>query len=209
MDETALAYPTTSATPDAKQPQGNFIGFAANRRYKREGDNKPDFTGRLAVPGAEKEFEFALWAGQDKRGRVTFTGSSATTSRDDTVHDQIRAMAGIGSEARRLEENGLELRPGQMVLFANGFKDAENPMRPDFYGRWNPGQGQRLVSISAWARNSDKGQPLLTGQTQYALPKDVAMRVDGPADGLDVDHATAEMREGSDKPVGRKARGGR
>lgn len=209
MDDTALAYPTTSDAPVAKQPQGNFIGFAANRRYKRDGDNKPDFTGRLAVPGADKEFEFALWAGQDKRGRVMFTGSSASTSREDSAQDQIRAMAGINSEARRMEENGIELRPGQLVLFANGYKDAENPMRPDFYGRWNPGQGQKLVSISAWARNSDKGQPLLTGQTQYAQSKDAAMRVDGPADGVDVDLATGEIREANGKSAGRKARGGR
>jgi len=207
MDNTSLAYPTTTDTTVTKQAQGNFIGFAANRRYKREGDNKPDFTGRIAIPGAEKEFEFALWAGQDKRGRVTFSGSSASTSRDDSAHDQILAMAGINSDARRIEENGIDLRPGQMVLFANGFKDAENPMRPDFYGRWNPGQGQKLVSISAWARNSDKGQPLLTGQTQYAQSKDAAMSVNAPAATLNVDPETGEIH---DEPrSGRKGRGGR
>ena len=190
------------------QPQGNFIGFAANPRYKREGDRKPNFTGRIAVPGSKDEFELALWAGTDKNGRVMFTGSAATVSRDADVHDQIAQMARVGSEARRMEENGIELRPGQMVLFANGYKDEANANRPDYYGRWNPGKGQKLVSISAWARKSDKGQALLTGQTQYAITKEAAMNITAPADELTVDSVTGEILEPA-QARGRRSRSSR
>lgn len=199
---------TPEQTSQVEQPQGNFIGFAANPRYKREGDRKPNFTGRIAVPGAKDEFDLALWAGTDKNGRVMFTGSAATISRDADVHEQIAQMAGVGSEARRMEENGIELRPGQMVLFANGYKDAENPNRPDYYGRWNPGKGQKLVTISAWARKSDKGQALLTGQTQYAISKEAALSIHAPDDGLSVDATTGEILEPTQSRA-RKSRGSR
>lgn len=152
-----------------QQPKGNFIGF--HNRNKQKGDKRPNFDGRIAIPGADREFRMALWAGQDKNGQVMFTGISADISASDTALEQIDTLAGVGNEARNLEENNLKLRPHQLVVFKNSYKDEANPERPDFYGRWNPGTGDKLVNVSIWARKGRFGQPMLTGQTQYPLPE--------------------------------------
>ena len=152
------------------QPQGNFVGFT--QRYKQAGDKRPNFDGRIAIPGTEREFRVALWANQDKHGNTMFSGRSADISTSDNALAQINAMAGVGTDARTMEENGISLAPGQIVLFKNGYKDPTNPedKKPDFYGRWNPGSGEKLVSVSVWARTNTRGEAMLTGQTQYALP---------------------------------------
>ena len=128
------------------KPKGNFIGFS--NRYKQQGDKRPNFDGRIAIPGTEREFRMALWAGQDKHGNVMFSGRASDISTSDSALEQIGAMAGVGSDAKTLEENGIKLEPGQIVVFKNGFKDEANPNRPDFYGRWNPGTGDKLVNVS-------------------------------------------------------------
>ncbi len=151
-----------------KQPQGNFVGF--HNRAKKKGDRLPAFTGKVQIPGTDREFRLALWAKTDKNGEVMFSGLSSDFSGSDTALEQIDALAGADSDARTLEQGGMKLRPGQVMLFKNGFKDEANPDRPDFYGRWNPGTGEDLVSISAWARKTRTQQPILTGQTQYPLP---------------------------------------
>lgn len=156
-----------------QQPQGNFIGFA--RRDKTNKDRKPNFDGRIAIPGSDREFRMALWASLDKTGKVMFSGRSADISTSDSALEQIGAMAGAGADSRSLEDNGIELRPGQIVLFTNGYKDAENPSRPDYYGRWNPGTGDKPVAISVWASKTRNGSPLLAGKTQYALSKAAAL----------------------------------
>lgn len=154
--------------------KGNFVAFA--NRYKKATDRRPNFDGRLAIPGTEREFRVALWAATDKTGKVMFSGQSADISASDSALEQIATMAGVGADMKTLEEGGISLRPGQIVLFANSFKDEQNPNRPDFYGRWNPGDG-KMVAVSAWARTQERsGAAYLSGQTQYPQPgKKVAM----------------------------------
>ena len=186
---------------DQTQPKGNFIGFS--NRYKQQGDKRPNFDGRIAIPGTEREFRMALWASQDKHGKVMFSGRTSDISTSDSALEQIGAMAGVGSDAKTLEENGIKLEPGQIVVFTNGFKDEANPNRPDFYGRWNPGTGDKLVNVSVWARNSKTKQAMLTGQTQYALPgKELA---DAGRVAADEPHLVANE---ADKPA-RRSRAGR
>lgn len=184
-----------------QQHQGNFIGFA--RRDKTNKDRKPNFDGRIAIPGTDREFRMALWATTDKNGKVMFSGRSADISTSDSALDQIEAMAGAGKGARDLEENGFELRPGQIVLFSNGYKDAENPNRPDYYGRWNPGTGDKPVAISVWASKSRQGNALLAGKTQYAISKNVALD-----DGTMVDRETGELLPETTQTSGRSRRAG-
>lgn len=161
------------------QPQGNFVGFAP--RYKQPGDKRPNFEGRITIPGTDREFRVALWADKDKHGRVMFSGRSADISSTDTALQQIESLAGGAIDAKTLEENGIRLEPGQLVAFTNGFKDEANPNRPDFYGRWNPGSGEQLVSVSVWARKDKFQQPMLTGQTQYPIPgKNAALEAGEP-----------------------------
>lgn len=186
------------------QPQqGNFVGFA--NRYKQASDKRPNFDGRIALPGTEREFRMALWAGQDKYGRVMFSGRTSDIATSDSALDQLSSMAGVGADAKALEENGIKLEPGQLVVFTNTFKDEQNPDRPDFYGRWNPGSGEKLVSVSVWARkNKTNGQVMLTGQTQYPQPGKNAALETADQNALD----TIEM--GTEQPRARsRARAGR
>lgn len=145
--------------------KGNFVAFA--NRYKKRTDDRPNFDGRIAIPGTEREFRMAVWAATDKHGKVMFSGQSADISASDSALEQIASMAGVGADMKTLEDGGITLKPGQLVMFANGFKDEQNPTRPDFYGRWNPGDG-KVVDISAWARTNERtGAAYLSGQTQY------------------------------------------
>jgi hypothetical protein len=186
-----------------KQPKGNFVGFG--NRYKQANDKRPNFNGRIAVPGSEREFRMALWAGQDRNGQVMFTGRTSDISTSDTALEQIDTMAGVGTDARMLAENNLKLAPGQIVLFRNSYKDEASPARPDFYGRWNPGTGDQLVNVSVWARKSKTNQAMLTGQTQYPLPgKGLEEAAQAQAD----DAALAGDELGLEEAV-RKARSGR
>lgn len=150
-----------------QQPKANFIGF--KNRYKQSNDERPNFTGRIGLPGTDREFRTALWAGKDSKGNVMFTGRASEMAQNDDALTQIGTMAG-NVDAKMLEENGIKLAPGQIVIFKNGFRDEANPSRPHFYGRWNPGTGEKLVDISVWARESRSGDALLTGQTQYRIP---------------------------------------
>jgi hypothetical protein len=174
----------TQQPQQAKQPTGNFVGFktrsspATSRpRQGQQPENgksarrRPDFDGRIAIPGTEREFPIALWAGKDRNNKVMFTGQSGDIATSDSAVEQIEALANGGHlDAAMLAENNLNLRPGQIVLFANTYKDESSPKRPDYYGRWHPGVGDKLVTVSVWARQSRYGQPMLTGQTQYAQP---------------------------------------
>lgn len=185
-----------------KQDKGAFIAF--KQRYKKPEDDRPHFTGRIAIPGTESVHRMALWAGKDKNGRVMFTGQAAHEASNAPALDQINSMAGVSVDAKMIEENNLKLRPGQIVLFTNNFRDDANPKRPNFYGRWH--NGEKLVDISVWAKESKTGEALLAGQTQYRQPgkamDDVAK--DGVSD-AELAHNEGEVA--AERP--RRARGGR
>lgn len=152
------------------QPQGNLVGFKA--RYKKPGDNRPSFEGRISLPGAQHEQRLALWARQDKNGNEMFYGLSGEAM-GGTAEEQIARMASGTVDSKALEANGFRLDPGQVVLFKNTRKDetATGKRRPDFYGRWNPGTGDKLVALSVWNYQKEKDAPvMLTGKTQYPLP---------------------------------------
>lgn len=148
-----------------KQASAKFVGF--KQRYKKAGDNRPDFSGQIGVPGSDKIFRHALWAGKDKNGRVMFTGQTQDVAANASALEQVEAMAG-GIDAKMLEDGNLKLRPGQIVLFTNSFRDEQHPNRPTYYGRWN--DGEKIVNVSAWLRESRTGEAILTGQVQLPQP---------------------------------------
>lgn len=149
--------------------RGNFIVYT--NRDKAPGDNRPAFTGRVAAPGSEKEFALALWAGKDKTGRMMFTGRTMAYAASSEAIDQLRDLVDADAPAQdALEEGGLKIEPMQIVMFQNGFKDASHPDRPDFWGRWNPGNGQPLVAVSGWLRKDRYQRPMMAGQTSLPQP---------------------------------------
>ena len=81
--------------------------------------------------------------------------------------------------AIRIAQTGgkdLTIDPHGMLLFSNTQKDAENPTRPDYWGYYNPGGGERLMRLAVWARTDSRGNAMLTGNIQRDEPraKDVA-----------------------------------
>lgn len=135
-----------------KQPHGNFVAFL--NRYKQRGDNKPTFDGRLSIPDTDSEHRFALWAHQyadPKTGeaRIMFNGQAAAVATTDDPMAQVASLMRPDTAGDVAMLNKMQLQPRQLVLFPNGFKsDAPDKKRPDYWGAFNPGEGQPIVRIS-------------------------------------------------------------
>lgn len=157
---------------------GNFIAYT--NREKQAGDKRPTFQGRVTMPGSDREFALALWAGRDVKGNVVMTGRTSIISANDDVSKQLDDLIAAGEPAAAIEEGGLKLDATQIVLFKNGFKDAENPKRPDMWGRWNPGTGEKLVAVSAWLRKDRYERPMLAGQSSFPQPGVDVSKVEAP-----------------------------
>lgn len=160
-------------TPDT-QPHGNFVAFLV--RDKEPGDNKPTFDGRLKVPTSESELTFALWGHEyvdPKTGelQIMFNGRVDGVSPSDAPMAQVASLLKGDGNAARASVGNLELGSRQLVLFPNRFKnDAPDKQRPDYWGAFNPGNGQPVVRISAWIRKDRYHNAMIAGATSYPLP---------------------------------------
>lgn len=157
-----------------QQPRGNFIAFI--NRDKKQGDNRPAFEGRIATPGTEQERRLALWAHEytnPKTGevQVMFNGQADSIATSASALDQISSLAATPAGDQDAVIGNLTLSAGQIVMFPNGFKnDAPDKDRPDYWGAYNPGNGEPLVRISAWAKKDRHNHAMLTGATSYPIP---------------------------------------
>lgn len=193
-----------------EQPTGNL--YAPLNRYKTPGDDKPMFSGRLTKPGQEAEFPFSLWAFKytdKKTGEIKtgYGGSISGVPANIPALDQIEALLADPTGADVKVAN-LNLRPGQIVLFQNGFKD-ENPAkdRPDQWGWVNPTDGTPPFKASAWIKQyEDSNRPYLSGETQYPLPDKTAEQQHATLDDL---IANEHISKGMPKTKVRKEREGR
>lgn len=164
-----------TTTPDT-QPHGNFIAFLV--RDKEPGDKRPMFDGRLSLPDdAEVAFSFPLFAHEytnPKTGEVMtmFNGTTDPVSKNAAPMDQIAALLKSAESSTALASVGnLQLRPRQLVLFPNRFKDeAPEKDRPHYWGVYNHGNGQDVVRIGAWLRKDRYGRAMFGGSTSYPLP---------------------------------------
>lgn len=160
----------TSETPT----HGNFITFLA--RDKEPGDKRPVFEGRLSLPNIEGELHFPLWGHEyadPKTGEIMtmFNGNTDAVSPNDAPKDQVAALLRNENGAAPASISKVQLRARQVVLFPNRFKDeAPEKERPDFWGAYNPGNGQSVVRIRAWMRKDRYGRAMLTGATSYQMP---------------------------------------
>lgn len=164
------------ATP-IQQPSGDFIVSPA--RYPGKG--RPNFTGTITMPGSETKVRASVWKNEykdDKTGELItyYSGQTTEYSYSDSVEDQLEQI-GSSQSARVLEEANLSVKPNRLVIFKNNTKDysveQHGEGKPDFWGRWNPGKGDKLIAIGVWARkNKETGQLILSGGTQYPLTKE-------------------------------------
>ncbi|MEQ1712271.1 MAG: hypothetical protein ABL908_12840, partial [Hyphomicrobium sp.] len=135
-----------------------------------------------------------------------YTGTINGVAANMPATDQIEALL-AKSEAGEMTVAGLTLRPGQIILFENGFKaEAPEKNRPDLWGWVNPTDGTPPFRPSVWVKKfEDSGRPYLSGATQYPLPgKSLREQQDAAAVATLVDAGTVS-RGMPDK----KKRGGR
>lgn len=157
-----------------KQPTGDL--YAPINRYKQPGDDKPVFTGTLTKPGDEAKLPFALWGFEytTKSGEILrgFSGGINGVPANIPAQAQIDALLAEADTGREVNVGNLTLRPGQIVLFVNGFKaEAPDKKRPDLWGWVNPLDGTPAFRPSVWIKQfEDSGRPYLSGTTQYPLP---------------------------------------
>ena len=105
----------------SQQPRGDFYAPLS-----------PIFQGQLSKPGDEAKLPFALWAfkypdrktGELKTG---YAGGINGVPANIPAQDQIDALLAEPSGTDAHLAN-LNLRPGQIVLFVNGFRD-EAPVK--------------------------------------------------------------------------------
>lgn len=165
-------------TPEPKQPTGDF--YAPLNRYKQPGDSQPIFKGLITKPGDDAKLPIALWGIKyettDKTTgeviqRKGYSGGINGIATNLPAEEQIEALLSA-PEGKEAQVANLTLRPGQIVLFENTFKDEEpGKKRPDQWGWVNPTDGTPPFRVSVWTKSfADSNTPYLSGATQYPLP---------------------------------------
>lgn len=155
------------------QPRGDFVAFL--NRKKQPGDNRPIFEGRVAKPGSDEKLDLTLWVHEytDKTTgeiKTMYSGTVGAVSTDAAPADQIAALTRNGATPEQII-SGLALRPRQVTLFQNSFKDeAPDKKRPDLWGAINFGDGSGPVRVSAWMQKTRNGQAMLSGATSFPMP---------------------------------------
>lgn len=194
------------------QPRGDF--YANLNRYKQPSDDKPIFAGTLTKPDDDAKLPFALWAfeytdkktGEVKRG---YSGSINGIATNIPAADQIAALAARADAGTEVTVANLTLRPGQIVLFENGFKAEDTTKnRPDLWGWVNPNDGTPAFRPSVWIKQyEDSGRAYLSGTTQYPIPGQTEAEMQRADDGLKDLLDRGEIAKGMPKP--KKERAGR
>lgn len=191
------------------QPTGNFIAYL--NRDKEPGDRKPAFDGRITIPGREDEMRFAIWAHEYKHPstgnmQIMFNGQAGNVATNAAPLDQVTALAKSAPEGAEATIGNLTLAPRQVVLFPNRFKtEAPEKDRPDYWGAFNPGNGEPVVRISAWAKKDRNGHAMLAGATSYPLPG--KSETQQQAATIDSMVATGAMSKGMPKTKAKSASG--
>lgn len=194
---------------DQPQPRGDFVAFL--NRDKQPGDRRPIFEGRIAKPGADDKHSLTLWAHEysdPKTGEIKtmYSGTIGAVSPDAAPVEQVAAL--LRADAAEQSVGNLTLRPRQVVIFPNGFKDdAPDKKRPDLWGAVNFGDGSPVARCSVWFGKTRNGGAMLSGATQYPIPgkseADMQRADDGLADLLERGAVTKGL---TDK---KRTRGGR
>ena len=151
--------------------KGNFIAFLNGT--KQVDDNRPAFQGRLSLPGNPSERSVALWVYTAKNGQVLLNGKageSAATQIEKLTKPPREVIEDASIKVAQNDNKGLVIDPHNVLLFTNKQKDAENPERPDYWGYYNPGGGERLMKVAVWAKTDRGGRAMLTGNLQRDEP---------------------------------------
>ncbi len=178
--------------------RGNFRAFKNNS--KEIGDDRPLFQGKLTLPNSKDERSFALWPyASEKDGASILSGRAGASANSQIAaytpppKDQVQKLA--VEIPSKTDGKPFKLEPDSLILFTNKTKDAENQGRPDYYGFYNPGDGN-LQRVAAWSQLDRSGNPMLTGSLQkYERNKEMEQDNAGPARPLQKEQAREEDLE--------------
>mgnify|MGYP007011824350 FL=1 len=148
--------------------RGNFRGFKNNK--KEHGDDRPLFEGKLSLPGMKDERAFVLWAYGGKTDGATILSGKASEPATTQINaytqptqDEVQKIAAM-LPARDGREP-FKLDPDAIILFTNKAKNESEKNRPDYYGFYNPGDGN-IQRLSVWSKVDRYGNPMLTGSLE-------------------------------------------
>lgn len=181
--------------------RGNLIGYL--NKSKQPGDDRPVFQGKLSLPGLTTERGFALWAHTSEKTGDTVLSGRAGESATSQIEKLTKPPRQHDTDTTiKLEQRdgsaGLSIDPHSMLLFTNKQKDT-NQARPDYWGYYNPGGGQPLMRLAAWAKTDRHGSAMLTGSLQKEEPKRENAPDNGPPDNHQR-HAAEPEREYDPEP---------
>lgn len=158
---------------DQSQLRGDFAAFL--NRDKQPGDNRPMFEGHLTRPGDTEKYPMTLWAREytdpaTGEIKIRYSGTIGAYAAGTAPADQVAALTSSPSPDEQAL-GGLTVRPRQVILFPNRFKDDEpDKQRPDLWGGANFGDGTPIVRLSVWMQQTRTGQAMLSGATSFPLP---------------------------------------
>lgn len=155
---------------DNTQNAGRFTAFK-NRDHTPD-SKQPAFKGTLYPEGTTDERPLVLWARVSKKsGDTYFTGKAG-----ETAAAQIDKIAAGEPDTEPdtndtdTPESEQQLKPHQLRLFKNTRK-VPGSKQPDYFGRYNPGEGLKIQHLDIWAKNDKYGKPMLSGKVFNPKPE--------------------------------------
>lgn len=138
---------------------------------KVPGDKRPAFLGTLKLPGDHEHRQLSLWLKRRDNGHVLLhghTGKDADAQIEELLGEGTTCSpAGAALVACNTE---ISVEPLAIVLFQNSRKTKDTPQRPAYLGYYHPGDGDVLMRVAVWTRNTPRGQPSLAGRLDPDTP---------------------------------------
>jgi hypothetical protein len=149
--------------------QGRLLAFL--NPDKEPGDARPAFSGSLTLPDDASERRIALWAHTTKKGHTLLAGR-VSQSAQEQIAALLRPVSASETLIEEAQSDGKEFAvdPGEVLLFANIRKTPEHAQAPDYWGYFNPGNGEALMRVSVWAKTDSRGKAMLSGALDVHEP---------------------------------------
>jgi hypothetical protein len=150
--------------------QGRLVAFL--NADKQPGDQRPAFNGEISLPEDPIERHLVLWAHATKKGHTLLAGRVSKSAME-----QIEALTRPSPERaedliEQAQTDGKQLAVdiNEILMFENTRKTPEQAKAPDYWGYFNPGNGEPLMRVTAWAKTDSHGKAMLSGAVDVHEP---------------------------------------
>lgn len=157
-----MAHSDTESDHETDRDYGRLIAYMTPNY--QPGSKSPAFKGTISLLAESEKRSIALWPHvSSNTGKTFLTGRAAANAADqidaltNPVKDEdvIKQALSTGSQ--------FAVDANEIVLFKNQHKSPEHPNRPDYYGYFNPGNGEDLRRLDVWAKPDKFGKAMLSG----------------------------------------------